>query len=124
LTEDLLHKSEIVYFHPGSDCLLKPDVRVRLGLKETEDRVPICYCFGFADAMVVEKIRPSGKCTIPQCITAEVPAGNCACEICNPQGSCCLGNVNSALKRIASKQAPAKVTDKPKSCRSSPLTPS
>jgi hypothetical protein len=104
--------------------LLKPDVRVRLGLKETEDRVPICCCFGFADAMVVEKIRPSGKCTIPQCITAEAPAGNCACEICNPQGSCCLGNVNSALKRIASKQAQAKVTGKPKSCRSSPLTPS
>jgi len=124
LTEELRHKSEIVYFLPCGDCLLKPDVRVRLGLKETQDRVPSCYCFGFADAIVVEKIRPSGNCAIPQCVTAEAPAGNCACEICNPQGSCCLGNVNSALKRIASKQAQAKVTDKPKSCRSSPLTPS
>ena len=49
--------------------------------------------------MAVEEIRDTGKCTILQHITAEVKAGNCACEIRNPQGSCCLGNVNAAVKR-------------------------
>jgi len=98
---------EVVYFHPDGDCLRKPDVRVRVGLKETEDPVPICYCFGFTEAMVVEEIRDTGKCTIPLRITAEVKAGNCACEIRNPQGSCCLGNVQAAVKRVI-KEADAK----------------
>lgn len=90
---------EVIYFHPKGDCLHKPDVRVRVGLKETEDPVPICYCFGFTEAMVVDEIQTTGKCTLPQRIHAEVKAGNCACEIRNPQGSCCLGNVNAAIKR-------------------------
>ena len=91
---------DVVYFHPDGDCLRKPDVRVRVGLKETEDPVPVCYCFGFTEAMAVEEIRATGKCSIPRRITAEVKAGNCACEIRNPQGSCCLGNVNAAVKRV------------------------
>lgn len=41
--------------------------------------------------------HPDG--TIPQRITAEVKAGNCACEIRNSQGSCCLGNVTAAVNR-------------------------
>lgn len=90
---------DVVYFHPDGDCLHKPDVRVRVGMKETENPVLICYCFGFTEAMVVEEIQATGKCTIPQRITAEVKAGYCACEIRNPQGSCCLGNVNAAVKK-------------------------
>ncbi len=91
---------EVVYFNDGSTVLTKAEVRQRIGLKETEDPLPICYCFGFTEAMTIVEIRDTGKCTIPQRITAEVKAGNCACEIRNPQGSCCLGNVNAAVKRV------------------------
>jgi hypothetical protein len=90
---------EAVYFNDGGVVLTKLDVRQRIGLKETQDPVPICYCFGFTEGMAVEEIRETGKCTIPQRITAEVKTGNCACEIRNPQGSCCLGNVTAAVKR-------------------------
>jgi hypothetical protein len=93
---------DVVYFHPDDDRLRKPDVRVRVGLKETQDPVPVCYCFGFTEAMAVEEIRATGQCTIPQRITAEVKAGNCACEIRNPQGSCCLGNVTAVVKKAMS----------------------
>jgi len=105
---------DAVYFNDSGIVLTKADVRQRIGLKETEDPVPICYCFGFTQAMAVEEIRTTGKCTIPQRITAEVKAGNCACEIRNPQGSCCLGNVNAAVKKAIKlsaqqiKGAPAK----------------
>lgn len=90
---------DVAYFHPDGHVLHKADLRVRVGLKETEDPVPICYCFGFTEAMAVGEIRATGKCTIPQRITAEIEAGNCACEVRNPQGSCCLGNVNAAVKK-------------------------
>ncbi len=96
---------DAVYFNDRGTVLTKADVRERIGAKETEDPVLLCYCFGFTEAMVRDEIGATGRCTIPQRIAAEVRTGNCACEIRNPQGSCCLGNVNSALKRIASKQA-------------------
>jgi len=66
---------DVVIFHPDGDSLRKPDVRMHVGLKETADPVPICYCFGFTEAMAVEEIRNTGKCTIPQRIAAEVKAG-------------------------------------------------
>lgn len=90
---------DVVYFNERGTVLTKAEVRQRVGLKETEDPVPICYCFGFTEAMAVEEIRATGKCAIAQRITAEVKAGNCACEIRNPQGSCCLGNVTAAVRR-------------------------
>ena len=91
---------DAVYFTDSGVVLTKADVRERIGLKETEDPVPICYCFGFTEQMMFDEVRVTGKSTIPQRIAAELKAGNCACEIRNPQGSCCLGNVNAAVKRV------------------------
>lgn len=91
---------DVVYFHPDGERLAKADVRIRVGLKETEDPVPICYCFGFTEAMAREEIESSGKCTIPDRIASEMKAERCACEVRNPQGSCCLGNVTAAVERL------------------------
>src|SRR2546427_151861 len=46
----------VVYFHADGDRLEKEDVRDRVGLKETQDPVPICYCFGFTRVMVRDEI--------------------------------------------------------------------
>jgi hypothetical protein len=35
---------------------------------------------------------------MPERITGEVEAGRCACEVKNPSGACCLGEVNKAVK--------------------------
>ena len=78
----------------------KKDVRVRVGLKERAEPVVLCCCFGFTEGMVREEIRKTGRCMIPQRIAVEIKAGHCACEVRNPQGSCCLGNVRSAVKRL------------------------
>jgi hypothetical protein len=91
---------ELVYFHPDGDRMDKKDVRVRIGLKETADPVPLCYCFGFTERMVQEEVDAMGVCTIPDRIGAEVRKENCACEVRNPQGSCCLGNVAAVVKRV------------------------
>jgi Zinc binding domain len=90
---------EMVYFNERAVALTKADVRERIGLKETQDPVPICYCFGFTEKMVADELRATGECAIPQRIAAEIRAGHCACEIRNPQGSCCLRNVNAVVRR-------------------------
>ena len=91
---------DVVYFHPEGEWFEKKDVRVRVGLKERTEPVALCYCFGFTEGMVREEIDKTGRCTIPERIAAEIKAGHCACEVRNPQGSCCLGNVRSAVKRL------------------------
>jgi hypothetical protein len=90
---------EVVYFHADGERVGKSDVRVRIGLKEREDPVPLCYCFGFTEGMVRDEVEATGTCTIPERIAAEVRKGNCACEVRNPEGSCCLGNVRAVVKR-------------------------
>ncbi len=89
----------MVYFDRAGGVIEKSQVRVRVGIKETEDPIPVCYCFGFTQEDIFEEIHAIGITRIPDKIRAEVKAGNCACEINNPSGSCCLGDVNRAVKR-------------------------
>lgn len=91
---------EVVYFpsNPQAPLFRRADLWVRVGLKETSDPIPVCYCFGFTRQDISEEIRQKGKSTIADRITAEVKAGNCACEVKNPSGKCCLGNVTRTAK--------------------------
>ncbi len=78
---------------------IKEDVRVRVGIKETEDPIPVCYCFGWTREKIFNQIKEQGFSTAIQEISAKVKAGECACEINNPSGRCCLGEVNKVVKK-------------------------
>jgi hypothetical protein len=88
---------DVVYYAARGAAVRKQDVRVRVGLKETEDPIPLCYCFGFDRSDVEREIAQTGGCTIPERIAAEISAGRCACEIKNPSGACCLGEVRASV---------------------------
>lgn len=64
------------------------------------DDPQVCYCFNFFTSDLREEIETTGKTTIPDFIRQKVKEKACACEIMNPQGSCCLGNVSQAVKKI------------------------
>lgn len=91
---------ETVYYTEAGQRFEKQDLSVRVGLKETEDPVPVCYCFDFTEGMIREEIEQTGETTIPERITQEIKEGNCQCETMNPQGTCCLGNVTKAVRRV------------------------
>jgi hypothetical protein len=94
---------DVVYFDCTSDSIFrKADVVVRVGQKELEDPIPVCYCFDFSVADLRRDFAARGDTAIPDQIAAEVRAGHCACEVKNPEGSCCLGHVWNAVKRIRS----------------------
>ena len=94
---------EVVYFDREADSIFgKPDLVVRVGQKETDDPIPVCYCFDISVADLRRDITTAGDTDIPAMVTAEVRAGHCACEVKNPQGSCCLGNVSNAVRQIRS----------------------
>ena len=94
----------VVYSAADGTQLRKAQVRVRVGLKETEDPVPICYCFGVTERMIREEIQRTGGSSASPRIRAEIKAGNCRCEVENPSGRCCLGEVRQAEKQAAAER--------------------
>ena len=98
----------MVYF--SSDALFrKPDVKVRVGIKEGEDPVPLCYCFDYTRADVQREVEELGTPHIHEKIKAEVQAGFCACEVKNPSGNCCLGDITRAIQQFRKAGQPSSV---------------
>ena len=91
---------EVVYFTFDAEAprFRREDLVVRVGAKETADPIPICYCFGFTRQDIWDEIWRTGKSTVAERIAAEVEGGRCACEVKNPTGKCCLGDVTRAAK--------------------------
>jgi hypothetical protein len=94
---------------PGCDAVYFPldthaplfrrgDLLVQVGSKEMADHIPVCYCFGFTRKDIQREIAETGDSTIAERITAEVKEGDCACEVKNPSGKCCLGTVARVVK--------------------------
>lgn len=92
---------EIVYFsHQEESYFTKADLLVRVGIKEGEAPIPICYCFGHTVESARMEIQATSQSTVAARITKEIQAGHCACEVKNPSGRCCLGEVNKAVKKL------------------------
>jgi hypothetical protein len=101
----------VVYFTEGEGAsFTTDDLRVRVGLKEKADPIPLCYCFGLDEADARGEISSTGRSTIPQRISALIKQGMCACAERNPSGACCLGEVNRAIKRLSAEAANANRT--------------
>jgi hypothetical protein len=93
----------VVYFSAGGGPTFTKDlIRIPVYQKEAQDSsVPICYCFYHSLATIQTELLATGRSTVIAEIKAGIKAGQCACEIRNPQGSCCLGNIQTAVKQIA-----------------------
>ena len=91
---------DVLYYGADGRMVEKDKARVRVGVKETDDPVALCYCFNFSRADVRREVAETGSCGIPARITTEVRAGRCACEVKNPSGACCLGEVNQVVKIV------------------------
>lgn len=94
---------DTVYYHPESGQTFETsDLRIRVGLKETEEPVWVCYCFDISKKMIREEVENTGESISYNRIRQEVADKNCECEIKNPSGRCCLGEV-LALEKEAQK---------------------
>ena len=92
---------DVAYFRPEEVLFQKEDLAVPVWQKERANPdVPVCYCFGWTLKMVRAEVEMIGRSTVIDQIRAQVKAGNCYCEVTNPQGSCCLGNVSSVVKQV------------------------
>ena len=87
----------VVYF--GAESVFRrEDLAVPVFQKEPEGGRTVCYCFGIAEADLRREITETGTSTAAERIRALVKADRCACEVRNPQGTCCLGEVLAVVK--------------------------
>ena len=92
---------DVVYFRPNEALFRKDDLSVRVHQKEPNDpTVHVCYCFDWTPGKIRTQIEQTGQSTAVGEITARVKADNCYCEVTNPQGSCCLGNVAKVVGQL------------------------
>ena len=88
----------------GDHLITKDQLTIRVGIKETEDPIPLCYCFGYDRKTIRDDIRRTGDTEIQRTITERVKAGECRCEETNPSGACCLGSVARAIQHAQALQ--------------------
>jgi hypothetical protein len=89
----------VVYFNSHSESAIgKDDLRVKVWQKEDNPSVPACYCFNNSVKSITKEIELNGTTDVLARINKEVKAGNCRCEVTNPQGSCCLGNIAKPIR--------------------------
>ncbi|WP_374017565.1 (2Fe-2S)-binding protein [Paenibacillus thiaminolyticus] len=87
----------IVYFSVNySQTFLESDLKVPVYQKNPSTNVPVCYCFDWTR----DRLQAAGTDQPADEIKAHVQAGRCGCEVNNPQGACCLGNVSAFVRGL------------------------
>jgi hypothetical protein len=66
----------------------------------THGEQTLCYCLGITEQDLHEEYDISGQCFSRELIRDLVRSGNCACATENPSGTCCLGEVDMAIRHI------------------------
>ncbi len=95
----------MVYFGAEGAILESSELHVEPGFKNPVDGL-LCYCFGHrrSDFQQEQEIGDTGGATIVESIRDKTRAGECACEVRNPTGRCCLGEIGRFIAASSEKE--------------------
>jgi hypothetical protein len=91
---------DVVYFGADGQQLTTADVRVPVWQRLPFGDRPICYCFGESEASIWSEVASGEGARVIERVREHIAAERCACDLRNPRGTCCLGDVIAAVKRI------------------------
>jgi hypothetical protein len=95
----------VVYFDAQNRFFTEAHLREHVHQKHPGAAdVFVCYCYRHTPGSIRAELAQRGETDVVARITAGTKAGTCACDIRNPQGSCCLGNVSKVVKLITAQQ--------------------
>lgn len=87
----------VVYFG-FEEVFDRSEIVVPVFQKEPAGSRTVCYCFAVTETDLRREIEQTGHAVAADVIKDHIEAARCACELKNPQGSCCLGNVALATR--------------------------
>jgi len=88
-----------IYFR-GDEVLTQDDLSVSVGLKDGAEPANMCYCFGWTKQRIKEDLLKNGKSSAIKDIKHNMDTIGCSCEVKNPSGKCCMGDVTKVVKEI------------------------
>ena len=91
---------DVVYFDDEGSRFTTADLRVPVWQKSVFGAGEICYCFGESEASIRAEVEAAGTSGAVDRIRRHIAANHCACDIRNPRGACCLGDVIAAVARV------------------------
>lgn len=91
---------EVVYYGDAGARVLVSDLRFLPAFKSESPEALVCYCFLHARSEIESELRRDGISTLVDRIAVKVKAGQCACEVRNPSGRCCLAEVRAETVRL------------------------
>jgi len=91
---------DVVYFSADGEPFTTADVRVPVWQKLPFGDRPICYCFGESEASIRSEFAAGGASKAVERVREHIAAERCACDVRNPRGACCLGDVIATVKRV------------------------
>lgn len=83
---------DVVYFGLQGSIINKQELRALIGKKEQSEETLVCYCFG------ITKKQANEDKNIKQYVTQQTKENNCACEVRNPSGRCCLKDFTKQIQ--------------------------
>ncbi|UAL49505.1 (2Fe-2S)-binding protein [Sutcliffiella horikoshii] len=92
---------DVVYFDMLKKAYLISDLKVAVHQKDNSPTTPICYCFDWTKEKISEYVENGNANKPVEHIRQNIKENRCGCEVNNPQGSCCLGNVTAFIKGIS-----------------------
>ncbi len=102
---------DVVYFTEG-DCdasgvsgvsgatRVRADLSVRVGVKERQAPRPLCYCFGHTAESIRAEFERTGTSTVLASVSEQMKAGACSCDVMNPSGNCCFGDLRREVALV------------------------
>jgi len=102
---------EVVYFGDSGDRFGTDEIRVPVWQKRSPGSRVLCYCFGEGEAVIRDELVESRRADVVDRIRQHIAAERCACDIRNPRGACCLGDVIAAVMRIEAETVGGRTND-------------
>ena len=89
----------VVYFAgEGARSFTTADLIVKVLAKDPGGDVNVCYCYDWTRDRIKNELAETGQSSALREIAEKVRASLCECDIKNPKGTCCLGDVNKAVR--------------------------
>jgi hypothetical protein len=85
---------------PARGAITRDQLRERVFQKEPDPDVLVCYCFRHTLG-AIQQGNELARAAILADIAEGTRRGLCACTLRNPQGGCCLGNVQRLMRGVA-----------------------
>lgn len=107
LNPDLVHlfcnseNCDVVYFDTDQKTYSISEIKAPVFQKDDSVTVPICYCFEWTREKIKQHMEDGLASTPLEHIKQNVKENRCGCEVNNPQGSCCMGNVTKFIKQFS-----------------------